>query len=137
MTKQFVHERAFLPAPPDDVWAIVAAVGEVASWVPAVESSRAEGEFRYLTHTNGDTSREEIVMIDNESRSCTYRYIDGPFKLIDYVSTIDVAPKESGSVVDWRATFTSADPGQGVETAQMISGIYRDSLAKLASRLAT
>lgn len=135
MTRQ-IHQSAQVPAPPKDVWAVVGDVAGAAGWIPALESSRLEGDLRHAEFADGGgLARERIVNHDPAERTYTYEYLDGPLALEVYSSTILVRadPEGDGSIVDWTAEF-AADPATEPDLATAIDGIYAGALAELRSR---
>lgn len=130
-----VEQQTQLNASPDAVWQVVGDTGGVATWVPAIESSRMEGQIRHATFAGGaGDAREEIVSLDDESRSYTYRYLDGPLALDSYESTITVHPEGQGARVVWTAEFAAADDETEAGLAEAIDGIYASGLDELRSR---
>ena len=102
---------------------------------PALESAHMEGQVRHATFAGGGgDAREEIVALDDDARTYTYRYLDGPLDLASYTSTIRVEPDGDGSQVTWNAEFAAGDPAAEPALAEAIAGIYASGLAELARR---
>ena len=94
-----------------------------------------EGQVRHATFAGGGgDAREEIVALDDDARTYTYRYLDGPLDLASYTSTIRVEPDGDGSQVTWNAEFAAGDPAAEPALAEAIAGIYASGLAELARR---
>lgn len=130
-----VEQQVRLDATPDAVWQVVGDPGAVASWVPAIESSAMEGEFRHATFAGGGgVAREEVVSRDEAAQTYTYRYLDGPLALESYESTITVHPDGGGSLVVWTADFAAADDEAEAGLTKAIDGIYAAGLGELAAR---
>lgn len=126
-----VSLRQGYPYSSDAIWAIIGDPAGAAQWIPAIDSSRMEGDVRHVVFTDGNPARERIVAHDNRMRSYTYEYIDGPLPLAKYISTIRVEDAGSGSTIVWDAEFaaTGDDPEQlekQLETG--IGDIYRGAL---------
>ncbi|GAA4674090.1 SRPBCC family protein [Gordonia humi] len=118
------------------VWGHVGNTADVADWIPAIGSSRMEGDVRHVVFTDGEPARERIVAHSDTDRSYTYSYIDGPLPLEHYESTVTV--HETGpnsSRVVWSAEFgaASADVEQGLTTG--ITEIYSGALDELKAQL--
>lgn len=125
---------------PDAVWAVIGDPAGAAQWIPALESSRLEDDVRHVVFTDGNPARERIVAHDDENRTYTYEYIDGPLPLAKYVSTIRVEPAGSGSVISWDAEFVAAgdDPAPLEKQLEVgIGEIYQgalDEVGRLAAK---
>lgn len=129
-----ITQQIWLQEKPDAVWQIVGDVGRVADWVPAIESSSMAGDIRHATFVGGGDAREQIVSRDDEARTYTYRYLDGPLPLKVYESTITVHPQEKGSLVVWTAQFEAEDAKSEQGLVEAIDGIYAAGLEKLNSQ---
>lgn len=108
---------------PAAVWAIVGDPADAARWIPSLDTSRLDGDVRHVVFTDGNPARERIVSHDDENRTYTYEYIDGPLPLAKYVSTIRVDAEGSGSVISWDAEFTAAGDDPAALEAQLETGI--------------
>ncbi|MEV5649534.1 SRPBCC family protein [Nocardia sp. NPDC052254] len=124
-------------ASPDEVWARAGNPATVSDWIPAIGSSRVEGDVRHVVFTDGNPARERIVELRDEDRNYTYRYIDGPLALEYYQSRFAVvATADGGSAIRWSAEFTAASREAEAELAAAIEGIYTQALDELATQLA-
>ncbi|MGW5518850.1 SRPBCC family protein [Nocardia africana] len=124
-------------ASPAEVWARAGDPATVSDWIPAISSSRVEGDIRHVVFTDGNPARERIVEHRDQDRNYTYQYLDGPLALEYYRSTIAVvAGDDGGSVIRWRAEFTAASEQIEAELATAIEGIYTGALDELAAQLA-
>ena len=125
------------PASADAVWAYAGNTADVADWIPAIGSSRLEGDVRHVVFTDGEPARERIVAHSDADRSYTYSYIDGPLPLEHYQSTITVVETgpESSRIV-WAAEFGAAsrEVEDGLVTG--ITEIYSGALDELATKFA-
>jgi carbon monoxide dehydrogenase subunit G len=128
-----VTEAIDIDASPDEVWALVGDTGAIAGWVPAIESSRMDGDIRHAEFAGGGGSaRERIVEIDAPGRSYVYDYLDGPLPLERYRSRITVSGAGDGAHVDWVSELSAGSPEEEAALAAAIGAIYRDALAELA-----
>lgn len=117
------------------IWAVIGDPAGVEKWIPAIESSRIDGDVRHVVFTDGNPARERIVSHDDEKRTYTYEYIDGPLPLAKYVSTIRVEDTAAGSVVRWDAQFTAAGDDPAAVEAQLETGIgdiYQSALDEIS-----
>ncbi|HEY1135092.1 MAG TPA: SRPBCC family protein [Nocardioides sp.] len=131
-----IHVEARIAATPDRVWEVVGDVADVAAWIPAIESSRLEGDVRHATFAGGGgDARERIESKDDAGRTYTYSYLDGPLALERYSSTITVLADGDGSLVTWDAAFAAGSAAEEAELRAGITGIYEGALAELARQL--
>lgn len=120
------------------IWSIIGDPGDAASWIPSLDASRLEGDIRHLTFSDGNPARERIAAHDDENRTYTYEYIDGPLPLARYTSTIQVDEAGAGSVVLWNAEFRAAGDDTAAVEEELsvgIGAIYRSALDEI-NRLA-
>jgi hypothetical protein len=112
--------------------------GRVSTWAVGLSGSSLDGDIRTVDFQNdGGTAHERIVEHDDAGRYYVYEYLDGPLPLASYRSRIAVSPSGgSSSLVTWNAEFTADNTDEERELAETISGIYTDSLVKLARRMA-
>lgn len=128
--------RAF-SASADSVWAWIGDTGGVAQWIPAIRSSRMQGDVRHVEFTDGQPARERIVDFDADARSYSYEYIDGPLPLQRYRSTV-VVVDDGGSRchVEWSAEFGAESAAVEAELSTAIETIYGDALDELVTKVA-
>ncbi|HEY3716508.1 MAG TPA: SRPBCC family protein [Jatrophihabitantaceae bacterium] len=131
-----VSESIAIDAAPDKVWRIAGDIGNVSRWIPALESSRLEGDIRHADFAGGGGSaRERIVERDDAARYYVYEYLDGPLALKEYRSRFAVQAQPNGtSLVTWDSYLTAGSAEEEGALAKAISGIYADALAKLAGQ---
>jgi hypothetical protein len=130
-----VTETIVIAASPDAVWVVAGDAGAIADWVPAIESSRLDGDVRHATFAGGGgDARERIVEHDAAARSYSYEYLTGPLPLEVYVSRLSVQDHSEGAEVVWSSEFAAASPEEEAQLAATISGIYRGSLEELKKR---
>lgn len=131
-----VTETIVIPASPDAVWKIGGDVANVADWVPAIESSRMDGDVRHATFAGGGgEATERIVEHDDEARTYVYHYLTGPLPLSRYESRFTVREHADGAEVVWTADFVAGSREEEAALAEAISGIYGAALAELRARL--
>jgi hypothetical protein len=131
-----VTETIVIAADPDAVWKVAGDVGAIAEWVPAIESSRLEGDVRHATFAGGGgDATERIVSRDDAARSYVYEYLSGPLPLEVYRSRMSVRGHGDGAEVVWEAEFTAGSAAEETQLATAIGGIYRSALETLQKRL--
>ena len=123
-----ILRSAVLPATADEVWALVGDTAGVHRWVPGLADTTVDGDVRTATFDDGGKAHELIVAHDNDGRSYTYRYLDGPIPLDAYESTVTVGPEldGDGSLVVWNATL-QASP----EIVSAVEGLYDAGIGRL------
>lgn len=134
MTSISVQETFSVDA--DTVWGWIGNTGDVATWIPAIGSSRMEGDIRHVVFTDGEPARERIIEHVDAERTYTYSYIDGPLPLRHYQSTILVLDSADGTcIVRWSAEFGAESAEVETELATAIEGIYTDALKELKAKV--
>jgi hypothetical protein len=131
---QTVAGSVELEAPADDVWSVI---GEFnLQWHPAVARAHLIGEglgqLRRLETRDGREIVERLAEVDNTKRSYRYTLVSG-VPASHYAGVIDVKPKASGSVAEWRVEFLANNqPDIAVRT--MVSGLIETGLGSLKTR---
>jgi carbon monoxide dehydrogenase subunit G len=115
-----------MSATPDAVWAVVREYHGLATWMPGIEESVADGDDRVLSMM-GMTIRERLVKLDEDGRALTYSIVDGA-PVQSHEATITVHPADGGSRVTWDVTATPD------EMAGLMQGIYQGALESLQAR---
>ena len=131
---QTVAGSVELAASPDDVWSVI---GQFSlEWHPAVARARLIGEgvgqLRRLETRDGREIVERLEEVDNTKRSYRYTLVSG-VPASHYAGVIDVRPKGSGSVAEWRVEFLANNqPDIAVRT--MVSTLVKTGLGSLKAR---
>ncbi|MFL6665518.1 MAG: SRPBCC family protein [Rhizobacter sp.] len=137
-----VQEEIYLGTPPAQTWAAIRDFATWQSWHPAFAGTQmlkgnghAAGSVRLLTAKDGARFTEELVAYDAAAHSYTYRILDSPAPVIDYVSTLEVKENKKGSSVVWSSHFKVKPGTSEADAKNAISGIYRLGLDNLASAM--
>ena len=120
------YASAVINATADEVWSYVRDFGNIAEWLPSIETCEieagAEGEagsggasvgvVRRLTGANDAVFRERLVALSDADRSLSYEFVESPFPVRFLRATVRVAPvTDSGQAfVEWWGVF-DADAG--------------------------
>jgi hypothetical protein len=135
-----VVETVQLAATPAKAWATVKDFTSWQAWHPAFASTdvvqgdgHSRGTVRVLVAKDGGRFTEELVSFDAASRSFTYRIIESPAPVVDYVSTIEVKDTKAGATVVWSSSFNVKPGTSEADAKKLISGVYRAGLDNLAS----
>lgn len=124
---------------PATVWKLLGEFNALDVWLPPVQASTFNGNgarpgaVRVLDLGNRATVTEELVTFNSAERTYTYRFLDSPLPVKNYVATLQVSDAADGkSRVRWSSTFDAA--GAPDEKArEAILGIYDAGLQKVAA----
>ena len=127
-----------IPAPPEQVFGVLADHRGLADWTSAREVVlRQEGDpppnglgAIRVVRTSGLAVEEEITGFDPPKR-LSYR-ISGGLPIRDHRAEIQVAPHADGSEVRWIVSFRPRIPGTGALLAFLIRRGLQDMLLRLS-----
>lgn len=132
--------RLDVSSPPDVVWRVIGGFNSLPDWIPAIRHSELSdgGRVRHFTLPDGQSCAERLVSFDDAARTYTYAIVQGPFPIVDYISTLRVYDVNGGkaSRVEWRGSFTPNGVSEQ-EAARIVQGIYDGGLKSLANSLAS
>src|SRR5262249_50476477 len=107
---QSVAESAELTASADEVWSLIGRFS--LDWHPRVArvglTGTGIGQRRMIETLDGGQIVERLEAVDNAKRVYRYTMIAG-VPASHYVGTLEVKPKGSGCVVDWRVQFLASN----------------------------
>ena len=131
---QTVAESVELAAPPDEVWSLIGQFG--GAWHPLTARVRLTGtgigQLRTIQTLDGKEIVERLEAIDDAKRLFRYTNIAG-MPVSHYTGTLEVKPKGSGSVADWRAQFLATNATDRAVKV-MVSTLFRTGLESLKPR---
>lgn len=138
------YTSGIVDAAPEQVWQLAREFNGLPGWMPAVAGSTlttgAEGQVgavRHLTLADGGEFDEELLALDNEARTLTYRIVgENPFGVRRYVATLRLAPltMTGQTFVEWWSEY-DADAGQEAELTQVFrTAIYEAGILALQKR---
>jgi mxaD protein len=145
-----VVETATIKAPVDKVWATVKDFDSLDKWHPAIVkdeiikgTNNKPGAVRALSIKDGPVIKEQLTAFSDTLHSFTYKFVDTPFPIKDYVSTLRVkANKDGTTLVRWSSTFKRKNPADNPPDAEsdaagvkLITGVYQGGLANLKKML--
>lgn len=113
-----------IDAAPDAVWAVAGDVENISGWLPFIEKSRMEGDYRQCESKAGPL-RELILARDDDARRYEYTILDAPMDIEFIHATVEVTPLNGGSHVEW-STLVVPD-----ELADAFAPIYREGLENM------
>jgi carbon monoxide dehydrogenase subunit G len=137
-----VKEKVELSVPPDKAWEVIKDFDGWQNWHPAVASTEitsgkgnTRGTVRVLTLKDGGKITERLERYQPKAFAYTYRIIDSPLPVTDYVSTIQVKAAKGGSVVNWTSHFKAKEGTEDAEATKVMRGVYRAGLDNLKTKL--
>lgn len=145
-----VVETITINAPVDKVWAAVKDFDSLNKWHPAIAkdeivtgTNNKPGAVRALSIKDGPVIKEKLLAFSDATHSFTYKFVDTPFPIKDYVSRLHViANKDGTTLVRWSSTFKRKNPADNPPDAEsdaagvkLITGVYQGGLANLKKQL--
>lgn len=121
-------------------WSLVGDFCGIKAWHPAIANCTVAdidgAKVRTLTTKDGATFVEQLVKWDDKDTSYTYKILQSPLPVQNYVSTIKVEPDdEPGKVaITWSSTFEPKGASED-QARKAVSDIYLAGLLKLKSEL--
>ena len=113
-----VFASSVIPAPVEEVWALVRDFDALPAWHPAVADSRIEdggsgdrvGCVRVLRLSDGGTIRERLLALSDRKRLCTSSILGSPLPLQNHVATLRLRPvtDRGHTFAEWTAEFDCA-----------------------------
>ncbi|MBI1394345.1 MAG: hypothetical protein GC151_00070 [Betaproteobacteria bacterium] len=138
-------ENVEVNAPAITAWAIVSRWDALDSWCPAfvkteIKSGGTEpGAVRAITLKDGPTFTEQLLSVDKDGTdgySYTYKIVESPLPIVDYVSKVRVIPYgDDKSVIDWQGSYkrrAKDNPTKDNDDAavmKIVTGLYKACLA--------
>ncbi len=114
---------------PDDVWKVLREFGELADWMPGIESCTVDGDVRTIG-TMGIEIKEQMRTRDDNARTLAYSVVESPMgNLESHTATISVAPEGNGSHVTWAVDVTPD------ELLGVFLPVYEGSVVELKKKL--
>ncbi|HEU5031410.1 MAG TPA: SRPBCC family protein [Spirillospora sp.] len=138
------YASAVLNATADEVWAYLRDFGNLADWMPGLQTSVIEdggpgdrvGCVRRVWGHGDSVFRERLAGLDDAGRSYWYQVLEAPLPIRDASAHLRVAPVTGTgqAFVEWWGEF-AADAGDEEAMGKTLSrGIYATGLDALARR---
>ena len=131
---QTVAESVELAAAPDKVWSLVG--GFSLDWHPLVArvslTGAGIGQLRTIETLDGKEIVERLDAMDNAKRFYRYTHIAG-MPASHYTAVLEVRPKGSACVADWRVQFL-ANNQPDIVVKTRVSTLLRTGLESLKAR---
>jgi hypothetical protein len=133
---QTVAESVELEATPDTVWSVIGQFN--LDWHPLVAAvslvGSGPGQLRMIRTRDGKEIIERLEEVDNARRIYRYSEVAG-IAVSLYAGVIEVEPRGSGCVANWRVDFL-ADSQPDIVVRTMVSTLLKTGLESLESRFA-
>ena len=133
-----ISEKAELAVPPAKAWGAIQDFGAWQTWHPAIAGTEitegknnSKGAVRVLTTKDGAKITERLTAYSAGAMTYTYRILESPLPVTDYVSTLKVTKSKSGSTVTWSSKFKAKDGTPDDEAKKVMTGVYRAGLDNL------
>src|SRR5215510_11793318 len=131
---QTVAESVELAAAPDEVWSLIGQFGS--AWHPLTAkvslTGTGIGQLRTIQTLDGQEIVERLEAIDDAKRFFRYTNIAG-MAVSHYTGTLEVKPKGSGCVADWRAQFLAINKTDRAVKV-IVSTLFKTGLESLKPR---
>ncbi|MGI8307461.1 SRPBCC family protein [Saccharopolyspora hattusasensis] len=139
------YTSAVIEVSAEQVWQAVRDFNGLPTWHPAIERSEIEGGgaadavgcVRHLILADGGAVRERLVALDDTERSYAYEFVESPFPVRSYRSTIRIAPiTDTGhSFVEWYSHWDADAADEEKMDKTFAKGVYRTGLNGLREHL--
>jgi hypothetical protein len=141
------YASAVLNASADEVWSYLRDFGNIAEWLPGIETCDIEeggdgpggsgvGSVRRLTAPGDAVFRERLVALSDADRTLSYEFVESPLPVRDLRATIRVAPvTDTGQAfVEWSGRFDADAADEQAMTKVFTRGVYGAGLEGLRKR---
>ncbi len=137
-----VYRSIVVDAEAEDVWETIRDFAGMENWYPGIEpgavrvendkSGDAVGAIRAIEMPGDVTVREKLLEHSDYRRFYSYRILDYPLPLQDYVGTLQVRriTESPASFVEWSSRF-DVESEMREEGVQNIKSVYQEGLEAL------
>jgi hypothetical protein len=135
------YASAVINATADEVWSYVRDFGNIAEWLPSIETCEIEeqgdgsggagvGAVRRLTGAGDAVFRERLVALSDADRSLSYDFVESPFPVRRLRATIRVAPvtNTGQAFVEWSGVFDADAGDEDRMTKVLAKAVYAAGL---------
>ena len=140
-----VKFNATVQADADHVWQTLRQFGRISEWHPSIRSSEIEenqpdglpGCKRWLVLEDGAVLREQLLMVDEGRQSLSYRFIESPLPVNNYVATVSLIPLSgcNETVIAWQASFEARSQSDAQEMKEVVEDLIKSGHRSLAEFL--
>lgn len=139
-----IYVSSAVEAPIETVWAYVRDFNSLPKWFPGVIDSYIEtgkpsdqvGCVRNFGLEDGARMREQLLAFSDPEHSFTYKMIDGPLPVQNYVASVRLLPVTEGNhtFAEYEVTFDCA-PAQEDQLMASLNNIYRAAFEHLVNHV--
>ncbi|HET7315566.1 SRPBCC family protein [Salinisphaera sp.] len=140
-----IFVSSIIKAPTEAVWHTVRDFNGMPGWHPAIRDSEIEdgraadsiGCVRSMHMTDGGHIREQLLALSEIDRSMTYRILESPMPITDYVATLRVVPvtDDGYSFCEWHAEFEVAADQESETVDTVVNDVFQAGFDALKQRL--
>ncbi|HEV3036917.1 MAG TPA: SRPBCC family protein [Candidatus Angelobacter sp.] len=139
-----IYISSVIKAPIEIVWEYIRDFNGLPKWFPGVTDSRLEADklsgqvgcIRNFGLEGGARMREQLLAFSDHAHSCTYRMLEGPLPVQNYVGTVRLLPVTEGDLTfaEYQVDFECAREQEN-ELTSSLSKIYRGAFEHLVQHL--
>ena len=129
MNREEVYVKEEIDGPVDTVWPLIRDFGDISAWARG-KVIRTEGTgIGMIRHVDSADGRviERCEAHDEAVMTFTYRLLESPWPMTDYVATVKLTDSEPGKTeIEWSSAFeTDRDEGERIRSG--VERLYRDA----------
>jgi len=135
-----VYVSSLIDAPIENVWEYVRVFNGLPLWLPGVTDSHIEdgksgdqvGCIRNFGLAGGQRMREQLIAMSEVTHSWTYKLLEGPMPISNYVPTFRLLAVTDGdrTFIEGAVRFDCAKEQEG-ETAGFLAHLYQGGFDRL------
>lgn len=140
-----VKFNATVQADADRVWKTLRQFGRISEWHPSIRRSEIienqpdglPGCKRRLVLQDGAVLREQLMMVDENRQSLSYRFIESPLPVDNYVATVSLIPLSgrNETVITWQASFEARSLHEAPKMEEIVMDLITSGHRSLAEFL--
>ena len=139
-----IYTSSVIETPIQSVWNYIRDFNSLPKWFPGVTDSKIEsgmssgqvGCIRDFGLDGGARMREQLLALSDQSYSCTYKMIEGPLPVSNYLATVRLLPITDGNrtFAEYLVEFDCASE-QETELKTLLSKTYQGAFDNLKQHL--
>ncbi|HWX52949.1 MAG TPA: SRPBCC family protein [Verrucomicrobiae bacterium] len=127
-----IYKSSVIVAPIAEVWEYIRDFNGLPKWFPGVTDSHIEegtppnqiGCIRNFGLQGGPRIREQLLALSDERRECTYKMIESPLPITNYVATVRLSAADgAGTLAEITSQF-DCPPAQENELVAFLGNTY-------------
>jgi uncharacterized membrane protein len=135
-----IYISSVIEAQIETVWEYIRDFNSLPKWFPGVTDSHMEADkrsdqvdcIRNFGLEGGPRMREQLLVFSDHGHICTYKMLEGPLPVRNYMGTVRLLPVTDGdrTFAEYVVEFDCA-PGQENEMTASLSRIYQGAFEHL------